>query len=351
MLIIQASNIHEGGSKTLVTSFLKAIKEVSPTEKVVVFLDQRFNSEIANEILKNTQISIERVKATLISRLLSEAKIRKLANENDHSILLCFGNIPPIFSSNAKVVLFFQTVLYFNEFNKYTTDIRTKMKLAVEGLWIKYRISSVDQIFVQSSFIKSNLIKEYGVKTERIIIQPFADLQDFKIAIPIDERALKEGFFYPAIGTSHKNHKVLIDAWILLAKSNIFPLLILTIDSRFYFLLEYLESAKKQYNIQYKNLGLMSREAVLEQLTSSEAMIFPSLCESFGLPLLEARENNVQIIAGELDFVRDILDPVETFDPSSALSISRAIKRFLKISEDHITINSTHSFVDLVLKK
>ena len=34
-----------------------------------------------------------------------------------------------------------------------------------------------------------------------------------------------------------------------------------------------------------------------------------------------------------MDYVRDILDPVETFDPNSAKSISRSVKRFLKIKE------------------
>jgi glycosyltransferase involved in cell wall biosynthesis len=350
MLIIQANNIHEGGSKTLLTSFLKTIHEVS-REKVVVFLDERFDSAIASDILKNNQISIIRVKPSLVSRLSSELKIRKTANENVDSTILCFGNIPPLFSVNVKVVLFFQTVLYFNEFNIFIMDARTKLKLAIEGFWIRHRINSVNQIIVQSSFIKHSLIKEYGVKSDNIAIQPFTDLNELKITSTVNTTSTKEGFFYPAIGTSHKNHKTLIDAWILLAQSGIFPLLIVTIDSRFESLLTSLESAKKQYNIKYKNLSLISRDSVLEQLTMSEAMIFPSLCESFGLPLLEARENNIQIIAGELDFVRDILDPVQTFDPDSALSISRAIKRFLKISEAPININSTQSFIATVLKK
>lgn len=350
MLIIQANNIHEGGSKTLLISFLKSIIELNFNGRVVVFLDSRFDTTTLNEFLKINTISIMKIQPTLFSRLMSEIKIKRMANSKDVT-LLCFGNIPPLFSNKAKVILFFQTVLYFKQFNKFILDARTKLKIAIETFWIKHRIKLVDEVYVQSSFIKDNLISEYKVNAECILIQPFANLNESKLSDSKNISDNKVGFFYPAIGTSHKNHKVLIDAWILLAKSNIFPLLILTIDSRFYFLLEYLESAKKQYNIQYKNLGLMSREAVLEQLTSSEAMIFPSLCESFGLPLLEARENNVQIIAGELDFVRDILDPVETFDPSSALSISRAIRRFLRISEDHITVNSTHSFVDLVLKK
>lgn len=351
MLILQASNIHEGGSKTLLISFLQTIQEVDASENVVVFLDQRFDQITAQTFLKNPKLTIKWVQPKLISRLLGEFKIWKLASQNQNPVLLCFGNLPPLFSSNAKVVVFFQTVLYFKQFNKFIIGSKNKLKLGIEGLWIRFRIKKVDQIYVQSSLIKSSLITEFSVSDERILILPFSDIGGLKSAESKIIKMKKEGFFYPAIGTSHKNHKTLIDAWVLLAKEEIFPLLIVTIDLRFTELLKSLELAKNQYNIKFKNLGLISREAVLEQLASSEVMIFPSLCESFGLPLLEARENNIQIIAGELDFVRDILDPIETFDPASALSISRAIKRYLKISEEHITINSTSSFINAILKK
>jgi hypothetical protein len=49
--------------------------------------------------------------------------------------------------------------------------------------------------------------------------------------------------------------------------------------------------------------------------------------------LAEAVQAKIPVIASELDFVRDILDPVETFDPHSSVSIYRAILRFLNIVE------------------
>jgi glycosyltransferase involved in cell wall biosynthesis len=57
-------------------------------------------------------------------------------------------------------------------------------------------------------------------------------------------------------------------------------------------------------------------------------LIYPSLFESFGLPLLEARQAGLPIIAAELDYVRDIVEPVVSFDPESALSIARAVMRY-----------------------
>jgi len=65
----------------------------------------------------------------------------------------------------------------------------------------------------------------------------------------------------------------------------------------------------------------------------SGAMIFASLTESFGLPLIEATRLGLPIVAPELDYVRDVCLPAQTFDPSSALSIARAVRRFLDCPE------------------
>jgi hypothetical protein len=67
------------------------------------------------------------------------------------------------------------------------------------------------------------------------------------------------------------------------------------------------------------------------------------------LPLVEANQYKLPVIASELDFVRDILDPVETFDPNSAKSISRSVKRFLKIKEKKTDIVAPVEFIKSVI--
>ena len=66
-----------------------------------------------------------------------------------------------------------------------------------------------------------------------------------------------------------------------------------------------------------------------------KALVFPSFVETLGLPLVEAKKFKLDVIASELDYVRDIVDPNETFDPQSSLSMYRAIKRYLKINNNN----------------
>ena len=83
--------------------------------------------------------------------------------------------------------------------------------------------------------------------------------------------------------------------------------------------------------------SLVERGHDVEVLTGKpnypEGAIFPSHMESFGLPLLEPQSMGLPIIASERDFVRDVVVPVETFDPDSSISIFRAVRRFLSVSE------------------
>ena len=84
---------------------------------------------------------------------------------------------------------------------------------------------------------------------------------------------------------------------------------------------------------------------------SSRALIYPSLSESFGLPLIEAKIFNLPILASELDFVRDVCSPVFSFDPNSPLSISNAVKRYLKIPFTTQKILSSKSFLKSVFSE
>ena len=72
--------------------------------------------------------------------------------------------------------------------------------------------------------------------------------------------------------------------------------------------------------------------------------------ESFGLPLIEAKYHGLPILASELDYVRDVVAPVETFNPDSPISIARAVRRYLGNTEPPLQVHSADEFLTEVLK-
>jgi len=94
-----------------------------------------------------------------------------------------------------------------------------------------------------------------------------------------------------------------------------------------------IEEMCKLHGLKITNERYLSHSEILKLYKRVDALIYPSTFESFGLPLIEARQAGLRVLASEMDYVRDVLDPEQTFDPQSPVSITRAVKRFLGVDE------------------
>ena len=140
----------------------------------------------------------------------------------------------------------------------------------------------------------------------------------------------------------------MIEAWCLLSKDRIYPKLILTIDENTR-LHNYIVKQADNYGLNIEIKPNLERKELLNLYRKSTALIYPSFFESYGLPLVEANHYKLPTIASELDYVRDILDPVETFDPHSAKSIYRSVKRFLKVNGEKTAIYAPVDFIKCMI--
>ena len=159
-------------------------------------------------------------------------------------------------------------------------------------------------------------------------------------------------FLYVASGEPHKNHLVLLEAWRLLAKGGVRPSLTLTVDSQRYAgLAATINQAVAVHDLKINNIGTIGHKSVLELYRRARALIYPSLVESFGVPLLEAHQVGLDVLAPERDYVRDLIDPVESFDPDSPVSIARAVRRYLGQTEPRYSTVTAAAFLHAVLSQ
>jgi glycosyltransferase involved in cell wall biosynthesis len=166
---------------------------------------------------------------------------------------------------------------------------------------------------------------------------------------PRDRTEARQGFLYVASGEPHKNHRNLVEAWILLAEEGISPSLRLTLDkNRFSDLCGWIEDRIKNFGLNVTNVGSISAQDLDRVYKESLALIYPSDFESLGLPLIEARCAGLPILAAERDYVRDAVDPEETFDPGSPVSIARAVKRFLEIPEKPLPVMDAREWLSKI---
>lgn len=295
---------------------------------------------------------VRRVKPTIMQRFLAERWLVNHVLPGD--VVLCFGNLPPLFKLSGHVVVFVQNRYLVDDVKLGSFPIKTRLRLCVERIWLSCRLSHVNAFVVQTPTMKRLLeIRTKGKIPVRIL--PFMAKHEEYVRKnqPRDIQNNDDfDFLYVASGEPHKNHRLLIEAWCLLAREGLFPTLKLTLDKvHFAELCSWMEQRVEQNQLKVDNMESLPHEQVKQLYAQARALIYPSTFESFGLPLIEARQAGLPILASELDYVRDVLDPEQTFDPESAVSIARAVKRFLGIDEPPLPLHDATGFLEQILKK
>jgi glycosyltransferase involved in cell wall biosynthesis len=313
-----------------------------------VWLDERAKQRLTPVL--SEAIRVNWVKPTVIARLRAEQEIAALGTKKD--ILVAFNGLPPLLARDPKIVLFLQNRLYLENFKTlFNYRIKTALRLFVEMRLFEALSNRVSKYVVQTPTMYQALslwiMRRVRQQQQPISICPFFELGEQ--AQPKTKDIIQWDFLYVADGEAHKNHMRLLDAWINLARSGLKPRLALTLGRKDQALISAIEQLSAQHDLNVVNLGELSRSDLLSTYRHSGALIFPSLSESFGLPLIEASQLGLPILAGELDYVRDVCAPTETFDPMSPRSIERAVRRFRAVGDDPIQIQSGVDFWGAVL--
>lgn len=337
---LQAYNLHQGGGRTVLMALLSAL----PGDfKGHAFLDTR----LEGAPLLPGGLTAHRVRPTLRHRFRAEWSLRQISDECDR--VLCLGNLPPLFKLRSRVIVFLQNRFLVEQASLRGFPGRIRARIAVERRWLANFSAHTDCFIVQTPSMKRALEARLA-RPVAIHVMPFvaADpqlvrrrLQDHTTATePVRE------FLYVASGEEYKNHRSLIRAWSLLAEEGEFPTLYLTLSSEASpDLCRWIDDMKQAHSLRIENLGPLPHETVQKLFKPGRALIHASVLESLPLPVVEARQAGLPVLAPELDYVRDVIDPEQSFLPTSPTSIAQAVKRFMGIAEPPLPLMDGRTFL------
>lgn len=336
-LLLYAPNVHTGGGAVLLQTLLQAWPH---DVRLFAWLDVRAQ----NRLTLPASAQIEWVRPAIGSRLGAEFSLARQATAEDR--LLCFHGLPPLLPSKAELLIFQQNRNYLGLVPLDSFAWRTRQRLRFEqtvARCLRYRCASY---WVQTPSMARELLAWYGDKPVSIRVLPFSPTM-----VDVARSSVtKWDFIYVADGEAHKNHRRLVEAWVHLAHQGLKPSLALTLSNSDTMLLTWIYKQVKEHGLQIFNLGRLAHDKLLPLYGEARALIFPSISESFGLPLIEARQAHLPIVASELDFVRDVCEPVHTFDPYSSISIARAIRRFLDKNESPVQPVNAATFLGALIE-
>lgn len=285
-----------------------------------------------------------RVKPTLYARLKAEFVLRSQVQNED--TVLCFGNLPPLLRNQGKIFVYLQNRYLSGSCSLRGLPILARMRILLERVWIRACLRN-STVLVQTETMKQEVEKSFGRQAK---VAPFLP-QESATATAIPDKPAKFDYLYVASGEPHKNHRRLVEAWRILASWGFRPSLCLTLapesDSH---LLAWVEGQQQRYDLNISNHPVSPAD-ISKLYLDSAALVYPSLFESFGLPLLEARNAGLPVIAAELDYVRDVINPLISFNPESTLSIARSILRHSGQDQHLVDPVGAESFLDKLLQQ
>ena len=339
-VVLHAPNIHTGGGLVLLQEFFSTpglpVRWAQLDERV------KNSTKLPPNIVKHF------VNRSVISRLWAEWRLWRTTTEND--VVLCFHGLPPLLPLRGQVVVFVQNRILFETGSLAGYSFITKIRLAIERLWTRMMRGNCDRYIVQTLSMATAVQHCLG-RDITVSVLPFASVINASSAEKKPTCVKKYDFVYVASGEAHKNHSNLLEAWRLLADAGLKPSLALTINPQSFPLLSgEITRYTHEYGLNIVNLDQVPAMSISSLYQSSSALIFPSKTESLGLPLVEATQHGLPVLASELDYVRDVIEPVETFNPNSPVSIARAVRRFLGNVEPTVQMRSAEEFLAEVLR-
>jgi glycosyltransferase involved in cell wall biosynthesis len=195
------------------------------------------------------------------------------------------------------------------------------------------------RVICESSHVKMDIIRYFGVPAERIVLIAAPPLRQF-LADETDERLqsarirlrLPERFlFYPAQFWTHKNHLRLIEAFQEVAIEVPELKLVLTGKKRDEY--EAVMSAVNTFGLSERvcHLGYVEQDDLQAIYRLATALVMPSLFESISIPIYEAFQVGTPVAAsGILAIPEQVGDAGLLFDPKSVASIRQAILGIVK---------------------
>jgi glycosyltransferase involved in cell wall biosynthesis len=205
-------------------------------------------------------------------------------------------------------------------------------------------------VCVQAEWTKQDLINQYGLTAEKIVVVPWGSVFDaYKEPSREEVRATLKKFnlpssffFYPAVTWPHKNHEIICRALrILKGETGLAPQVYFTGSSTDH--RATLDQLARELGIsdQLHFLGFISPAELQSIFRTATAMIFPSRFEGFGLPILEAFHAGLPVLSSNATTLPEVAhDGALYFDPDSPAELSTLMRTLLEtpnVRQDLVT--------------
>jgi glycosyltransferase involved in cell wall biosynthesis len=191
---------------------------------------------------------------------------------------------------------------------------------------------SAAAVVVTSEFVRGRAVELLGLASERVHVVPHAI--DHSVFTRADEEP-EPMILYPARPWPHKNHPRLFEAFAMLRETRPKLRLVLTGGG-----LERLAPLPEGV----ESLGSVSPEHLASLYRRAACLVFPSLYEGFGLPVLEAMACGCPVAASNAGAIPEVAgDAAVLFDPTDVTAMAEAMLEADRRRDELTTLGVTRA--------
>ena len=341
MVLVDAVYINRSGGKILLEYLITSILNTNLEYEYYFLLDSRI------ENLENTTS----IKYEYIIPNENERKKYYTLNFHKFDSFFCFANVPPPITIEKKpVTIYFHNTLIIDCINR-NLNFYEILKFTAKKFYIIFKNRKNYKWVVQTEHIYNLVFKKLNINPNKILILPFFNISNYKNCNSLLEENYKN-YLYVSDFSPQKNHIRLLKAWknFSFINSNIKVTLHLTLpDTSPKHILKMIANLQNLgHNI--INHKRCSIDEIRNLYKTCNYLIFPSLTESFGLPLIEAASSGCKIISSDLPYVHCVIKPSLTFNPNSIDDILEALCLSIDYKYIQTTTLNVKCNIDKLLK-
>lgn len=318
-ILVNSTFATKGGAKTILDQFINnADKYYRGQLPILIFAPKIFRSGPQNNII------IENVNfKSWAKRLYWETFGIHIWLYKEHInpvLYISLQNNGLFYKKNLKNI---KQIIYFHQSIPFESNIswnlfrKSEFKMWIYRyvylLFVRLSVRRKKDIFiVQTKWIKNEMMKHILFKDFKILTyKPDLPLYRYELS-DFNKPKDKYILFFPAFDYKYKNHILLLDLVkvIKASKSKLCNKIkfVITLDnqSRLFSIVK--ENSFEEY---FDFVGSLTSNEIYQMYYQADVLIFPSLLETFGLPLLEAAQTGLPILSIDKAYSREVLDGYE----------------------------------------
>jgi glycosyltransferase involved in cell wall biosynthesis len=343
-VLINAVSAKSGGAATYLVNLMQLLSERADLQNhSYVFLvpPQPFLNRMKGSrsvVVVETRIG----SAPAWQRFLwDQISVRRLIKAEGINVIVSSSDFGMLWPPQPQILLLRNALFFSSLYRRYILSRHSwwsRLAYLIRRRLIAMSVRSSARVLVASRSMMREVQADLHLPVETICVNSFG-IPDgrFDGVEPrhVDRRPASFRMLYVAEYGDYKNFTVLFKAIKILSQQGVNDILLVTTADPWQNSTAASVSRREDQRLAadpfvtpfVKNLGYVPYEQVPTLYADSDLVLFPSLCESFGHPLVEAMASGCPIIAAETSINREICgEAARYFDPFDAAALAIAIQ-------------------------